>query len=90
MHGIDGRRILRSFVKYLVAIIFPLGAGLALTVILGGNVEGGFAVSARLTAMASMVLIGLVMAATYFGLLLLMRSAELTAFLTPLRARLRR
>jgi putative peptidoglycan lipid II flippase len=38
----------------------------------------------------SMIAVGLVMAAAYFGMLLLMRSAELQAFLTPLRARLRR
>ena len=90
MHGIDGRRILRSLVKYLVAAIIPLAAGLALMMILGGNAEGGFAVSSRLSAMVSMVLIGAIMAASYFGLLLLMRSDELTAFLTPLRARFRR
>ncbi|TFD69185.1 murein biosynthesis integral membrane protein MurJ [Cryobacterium sp. Hb1] len=90
MHGIDGRRILRSLVKYLVAVIVPLAAGLTLMMILGGSVENGFAVSSRLTAMVSMALIGVVMAASYFGLLLLMRSDELTAFLTPLRERLRR
>ncbi|TFD62090.1 hypothetical protein E3T39_03520 [Cryobacterium suzukii] len=89
MHGIDGRRILRSLVKYLVAVIIPLAAGLTLMVILGGGVEGGFAVSSRLTAMVSMALTGVIMAASYFGLLLLMRSGELTAFLTPLRGRLR-
>ena len=90
MRGIDGQRILRSLVKYVVAVIIPLAAGLTLLVILGGNVENGFAVSSRLTAIVSMVLIGMVMAVSYFGLLLLMRSDELTAFLTPLRARLRR
>ena len=90
MHGIDGRRILRSVVKYLVAVIMPLAAGLTLMVVLGAGVEGGFAVSSRLTAMISMALTGVIMAASYFGLLLLMRSGELTAFLTPLRDRLRR
>ena len=89
--GIDGRRIFRSLVKYLVAAILPIGLGLTLLFTLGGVAgENDFAVSSRLTAMVSMVLIGLVMAVAYFGLLLLMRSGELTAFLTPLRARLRR
>jgi putative peptidoglycan lipid II flippase len=37
-----------------------------------------------------MILIGTVMAALYFGLLLLMRSSELHGFLAPLKARLRR
>ncbi|SDM51816.1 putative peptidoglycan lipid II flippase [Cryobacterium flavum] len=87
MHGIDGRRILRSLVKYLVAVIIPVAAGLTLTTLLGGNVDCGFAVSSRLTAMVSMVLIGVVMSAAYFGLLLVMRSGELTAFLAPLQRR---
>ena len=65
----------------------PVAAGLTLTTLLGGNVDGGFAVSSRLTAMVSMVLIGVVMSAAYFGLLLVMRSGELTAFLAPLQRR---
>jgi len=87
MHGIDGRRIVRSLVKYLVAVAIPLAAGLALLMILGGTAEGGFAVSSRLSAMVSMLIIGVVMSAAYFGLLLVMRSGELTAFLAPLQRR---
>lgn len=87
MHGIDGRRIVRSLVKYVAAAAIPLAAGLALLVILGGTTEGGFAVSSRLTAMVSMIIIGIVMSAAYFGLLLVMRSAELTAFLAPVQRR---
>jgi putative peptidoglycan lipid II flippase len=87
MHGIDGRRIVRSMVKYLVAVAIPLAAGLALLMILGGTTEGGFAVSSRLSAMVSMLIIGVVMSAAYFGLLLVMRSGELTAFLAPLQRR---
>lgn len=87
MHGIDGHRIVRSLVKYLVATALPLAAGLALLVLLGGLTESGFAVSSRFTAMVSMIIIGSVMAAAYFGLLLVMRSGELTAFLAPLQRR---
>ncbi len=87
MHGIDGRRIVRSLVKYVAAAAIPLAAGLALLVILGGTTEDGFAVSSRLTAMVSMIIIGIVMSAAYFGLLLVMRSAELTAFLAPVQRR---
>jgi putative peptidoglycan lipid II flippase len=86
--GIDGRRIVRSLVKYLAAAVIPVGLGVTLLFILGGNIEGGFAVASRLTAILSMLLIGVVMAAAYFGLLLVMRSAELTAFLAPLQRRL--
>lgn len=88
--GLDGRRILQSLIKYLVAAVVPLLLGLSLVWLLGGTHEGGFAVSGRVAAIASMMAVGLVMAAAYFGMLLLMRSAELAAFLVPLRARLRR
>ena len=88
--GIDARRILGSLVKYLVAVLPPLALGLAALWLLGGAREDGFAVSDRLSALLSMIVIGLVMSLGYFGMLLLMRSAELRAFLDPLRARFRR
>jgi putative peptidoglycan lipid II flippase len=88
--GIDGARILRSLVKYIVAVLVPVGVGLALLVILGGVRAGGFAVSGIAPAIVSMALIGSVMSGVYFGLLLLMRSSELQGFLAPLRARFRR
>jgi len=88
--GIDGRRILRSLVKYVTAAVVPVILGVVLLALLGGFQSDGFAIASRLTAMVSMILIGAVMAAAYFGMLLIMRSAELSAFLTPLQARLRR
>ncbi len=88
--GIDGRRIVRSLVKYLVAAIIPIVLGLALLVLFGGNRRDGFAVSGIAQAIGSMLIIGLVMSAAYFGMLLAMRSAELRGFIAPLRARLRR
>jgi putative peptidoglycan lipid II flippase len=88
--GIDGRRILRSLVKYVVAVLIPLAAGVVVLTALGGTTEGGFAVSGIAPAILSMVLIGSVMAVLYFGLLLLMRSQELRGFLEPLNARFRR
>ena len=88
--GIDGRRILQSLVKYLVAAVIPVVLGLLLVSMLGGWTSGGFAVSGRFAAIVSMLLVGLVMMASYFGMLLLMRSEELTSVVTPLRARLRR
>lgn len=88
--GIDGRRIVRSLVTYSVAAVIPVALGVTLIVVLGGTTEGGFAVSGIAPAILSMLLIGVVMAAAYFGMLLLMRNAELGAFLEPLRARLRR
>jgi len=88
--GLDGRRIRQSLIKYLVAAIIPVLLGFSLVWLLGGTQEGGFAVSGRVAAIVSMLAVGLVMAAAYFGMLLLMRSAELAVFLVPLRARLRR
>ncbi len=88
--GIDGRRMLQSLVKYLVAAVIPVILGLLLVSMLGGWTPGGFAVSGRFAAIVSMLLVGLVMMASYFGMLLLMRSAELSSVVTPLRARLRR
>ncbi|KGJ79949.1 MOP family membrane protein [Cryobacterium roopkundense] len=88
--GIDARRILRSLVKYFVAAIVPVLLGLVLVVLLGGTTEDGFALSSRVTAILTMALVGIVMAAAYFGMLLVMRSAELSAFLTPLQRRFRR
>ena len=87
---IDGRRVIQSLVKYLVAAIIPVALGLLLLVLLGGTRAGGFAVSGIVPALGSMAAIGLVMSITYFGLLLLMRSDELRGFLEPLRARIRR
>jgi len=87
--GIDGRRILRSLVTYLVAAVLPIIVGIILVVILGGTVEGGFALSGRAQAIVSMVIIGGVMSLAYFGMLLLMRSQELRVFLVPLINRFR-
>jgi putative peptidoglycan lipid II flippase len=88
--GIDGRRILRSMAKYVVAVILPVAAGLGLLVALGGTREDGFAISGIAPAIVAMIVIGLVMSGLYFGLLLLMRSTELHGFLAPLKARFRR
>lgn len=88
--GIDGKRILASLGKYLLAAILPIVIGLVLLVALGGTTEGGFAVSGTFTAMLSMIIIGLAMSAAYFGMLILMRVPELKVVLDPVLARIRR
>ena len=88
--GIDGKRIIQSLLKYLVAAVIPVGLGILLLVQLGGTREGGFAVSSVAQAIVSMAIIGLVMAVTYFGMLMLMRTSELKGFTEPLLARIRR
>ncbi|HZK58854.1 MAG TPA: murein biosynthesis integral membrane protein MurJ [Cryobacterium sp.] len=88
--GVDGKRIVRSLAKYLVAAVIPVALGIGLLVLLGGTHKGGFAVSGIAPAIGSMIIIGLVMSVAYFGMLLLMRSEELSSFIAPLRARFRR
>jgi putative peptidoglycan lipid II flippase len=87
---LDGRRILGTLARSLLALIVPVGVGITLLVAFGGLVEGGFAISSVVGAMVTMVVIGIVMSALYFGGLWLLRSPELHGFAAPLVARLRR
>ncbi|WP_350348366.1 murein biosynthesis integral membrane protein MurJ [Agromyces sp. G08B096] len=87
---LDGRRILASFGRSLLALVLPVGVGVVLLVALGGTTPGGFAIDGIAGAIASMAIIGAVMAALYFGGLWLLRSPELRSFAEPLVARLRR
>jgi putative peptidoglycan lipid II flippase len=88
--GIDGKRIAQSLSKYVAAAVIPIVLGIVLLVTLGGTSEAGFAVSGVGPAIGSMVIIGLVMSASYFGMLIVMRTSELEAVLEPLLARIRR
>lgn len=90
LSGIDGRRIIHSLVKYLLAAVPPILIGLVLLAVLGGARENGFALSGKAQAIAAMLVIGASMSAVYFGMLLLMRSDELRGFLAPVFARFRR
>ena len=87
---LEGRRIAVSLGRDLAAAILPVIAGVAILVALGGTTDGGFAISDRVGAIVSMAVIGVVMAAAYFGILWLLRSPELRGFAAPLLARLRR
>jgi putative peptidoglycan lipid II flippase len=88
--GIDGKRIIQSLAKYVAAAVIPLVLGIVLLIALGGTREDGFALSGVGQAIGSMVIIGVVMATTYFAMLVIMRTSELEAVLDPLLARLRR
>ncbi len=87
---LEGRRIAVSLGRDLAAVVVPVVAGVALLVALGGTTDGGFAISDRVGAIVSMAVIGVVMAAAYFGILWMLRSPELRGFAAPLVARLRR
>ena len=90
LRTLDGTRIAGGFARSFAALVLPLLAGVGLLILLGGTVEGGFAVSGIFGAVISMAVIGIVMALLYFGGLWLLRSPELRGFATPLVARLRR
>ncbi|ANJ29091.1 murein biosynthesis integral membrane protein MurJ [Agromyces aureus] len=87
---LDGRRIGAAVGRSLIALVVPVIAGLGLLVLLGGTVDGGYAVSSRVGAIVSMVVIGAVMSALYFGGLWLLKSPEFRGFAEPALARLRR
>lgn len=87
---LDGRRIVVTFLRSLVALVIPVIAGVALLVLLGGNDPEGFALSSILGAIVTMTLIGGVMAMLYFGALWMLHSPELRGFAAPLLARIRR
>lgn len=90
LDGIDALRILRSVGRYVLAILLPLAAGLALLWWLGGTTDGGFAISGKVQAIVSMIIIGSVMSILYIAILWLLRSPELKTFIEPVLARIRR
>jgi len=87
---LDGRRIAAGLGRSLLALVLPVVVGLVLLVVLGGTVQGGFAVSSILGAVLTMALIGVVMSLLYFAGLWLLRSPELQGFAAPILARARR
>jgi putative peptidoglycan lipid II flippase len=87
---IDATRILRRYAVFLLASVPAAGVGVALLFALGGTTQGGYAVSGPFAAFVSMALIGSVMAAVYFGVLVLARNPELGAVVRPVVQRLRR
>ena len=90
LHGIDARRVLRSYGVYLLAALPAAAAGVALLLALGGTTEGGFAVASKLTAVLSMAIIGGVMGLVYLGVLALAKNPELRSVTGPVLKRLRR
>lgn len=85
LHGIDGARVLRLYVRAGLAAGIAAVVGWLVARLLGGQGD--------LTWVHSLVVsgvVGLVMLAVYVGLLRLQRVRELDAALDPLRRRLRR
>jgi putative peptidoglycan lipid II flippase len=86
--GFDGRRVLRSFLIYLLACIPAIAAGVALMSTLGGF-TAGFAVSSYGAAILSMGIVGVVMLVIYLVVLAALRTPELRALTAPVASRLR-
>jgi putative peptidoglycan lipid II flippase len=88
--GMDGRLVLQRHVQYLVFALVAAAIGFLVLVLLGGLSADGFAQADRLSAILSIVVIGAVMGAVYFGLLLLLRNPELASVANTVRARVSR
>ena len=84
---LDGGRIALGFARSFGALVLPLAAGIGLLVLLGGTVQGGFAVSGIIGAIVSMAVIGVAMSILYFAGLWLLRSPELRGFAEPVLRR---
>jgi putative peptidoglycan lipid II flippase len=88
--GIDGRLVLRRHVQYLLLALVSGAVGLGVLLLVGGLSPTGFAESGRVPALLSIVVVGTVMAAVYFGLLAAFRNPELAAVTQTVTARFRR
>jgi putative peptidoglycan lipid II flippase len=88
--GGGGSGVARSLVRFAVAAIPTLGAGLVLAALFRVTDPEGFASATVPGSVISMIVIGLVMSLLYIGVLRLVKSPELNDALTPLLARLRR
>ncbi len=85
---LDGRRLLARHLQYLAAALVSGVAGYALLLALGGTRAGGFALADRMSALISVAAIGAGMAVVYLGMLVLMRSPELSAMAKAVFAKL--
>ncbi|RFA11001.1 hypothetical protein B7R54_18610 [Subtercola boreus] len=84
------RRTVSSFGKDALAALPASAAGVVVFLLLGGSLDGGFAMSGRVQAILSMVLIGAVMLGVYAVALRVVRSNELSEALGPILRRVRR
>jgi len=86
----DGRRVIRSYGIYLLAMIPTAAVGVGLVAWLGAFTDGGFAVANRWTALLSMGLVGGAMLLVYLVVLVAVRNPELRTLILPITTRLRR
>ncbi|PJJ73703.1 putative peptidoglycan lipid II flippase [Diaminobutyricimonas aerilata] len=87
--GLDGALLVRRLVQFTVFSLAAGAVGVAAIALLGAF-SGGFPVSGFVGAIVSIVLVGVVMAAAYGGLLLLARNPEAASLTNPILNRFRR
>jgi putative peptidoglycan lipid II flippase len=80
--------VVRSYVRFLVALVPAAAVGVGLDALLGAFGDG-FAVSGVLAGVVSVAAVGAGMAIVYLGVLALMRAPELTDLASPILRRLR-
>jgi putative peptidoglycan lipid II flippase len=90
LHGIDGAIVLRRHLQYLGLALVAGAFGILVLALLGGFSGDGFAQSGKFPAFVAIVASGAVMAAVYFGLLLVFRNPEIHAVRATVTARFRR
>jgi putative peptidoglycan lipid II flippase len=81
--------VLRTYLGYHLALVPAAAAGIGVDFALGAF-SGGYAVSDRVGAVLTLIVVGVVMAAIYIGVLALVRSPDLAAVTGPVLRRLRR
>jgi putative peptidoglycan lipid II flippase len=81
--------VLRTYLGYHLALVPAAAAGVGLDFALGAF-SGGYAVSDRVGAVLTLIVVGVVMAGIYIGVLALVRSPDLAAVTGPVLRRLRR
>jgi putative peptidoglycan lipid II flippase len=87
---IDGRRILRSAVRFVVAAVPTALVGIALLTLVSGGAFAGVGVASKGQALLVGIPLAAVMTAVYLAALAAMRSSELQQLAGPVMRRIRR
>jgi putative peptidoglycan lipid II flippase len=85
--NLGGKLVLVRHVQYLAAGVVSAAAGFGVLWLLGGYDPEGFALSSWSSALASVVVVGIVMAPAYVAALVVMRNPELRALELTVRSR---
>jgi murein biosynthesis integral membrane protein MurJ len=90
LHGIEGPVVARSHLQFVVAAVVAGVVGLVVVNFFGAFRADGFAMADFTSALITVVLGGVVMVAVYFGVLVVLRNAEIRSAVDLVRARLGR